>query len=213
MAKPAFQIVETEDLFEYPIGADDRLDSHFFLAWRFHDWLTSDFRLLADLEVRAIGFDLFNLAQTQNPVGTLPTDERLLARLVGVPLDQWRALCERPVGPLYNWKKCLCDDDRVRLYHPKVLQTVQGALGLRDDKLAKREDDRARKRIENLPAQMMRAGASAMMAKDEATLFAFDEFLVEHFPKKMRRPAFLRRALEAFQLRAEGLEWRAATGL
>lgn len=205
--------VETAELFEYPIGIEDRLDGHYFLTWRFHDWMTSDFRLLSDLEVRAVGFDLFNVAQTQSPVGTLPDDHRILSRLVGLTLDKWNDLCAREVSPLYKWEPCLCAGGVVRLYHPRVLQTVKAALGLRDDKLQKREDERARKRMEALPDQIIRAGGSSAMAKDGDLLIRLDAFLMEHFPSRQRRPAFLRTALEGFELARDGRDWRAATGL
>ncbi|KIC42225.1 hypothetical protein RA27_02205 [Ruegeria sp. ANG-R] len=204
------RLVDSEDLFEYPIRTGERLESHFFMTWRFDRWMHSEFRLLADKEVRAVGFDLFCIAQKESPVGTLPLDERLLARLVGETLDEWRRLMERPVTPLYNWKECRCDNGQMRLYHPVVLEIAQEALGLRDDKMAKREADRERKRIAELPDKMLRAGAPKGMTEDQTLVLQFDQFLVDHFDVNgQRRVPLIRKALEAFELKRGGLDWRA----
>lgn len=212
-AAKTIRLVDSQDLFEYPIPSGERLDSHYFITWRFDWWLHSEFRLLADKEVRAVGFDLFNIAQKEDPVGTLPLDERLLARLAGESLDEWRRLMERPIGPLYNWKECRCDNGHVRLYHPVVLKIAQDALGLREDRLAKREAERERKRLEALPDKMLRAGAPTMMAQDTVKVLLFDQFMVEHFDHRgQRRPPLVRKALTAFQLSQEGIDWRAEIG-
>lgn len=204
------RLVDTDDLFEYPIPSGERLDSHFFIAWRFDWWLHSEFRLLADKEVRAVGFDLFNIAQKEDPVGTLPVDERLLARLVGESLEEWRRLMARPIGPLYNWKPCRSDTGQHRLYHPVVLRIAQDALGLREDRLAKRDADRERKRMEALPDKMLRAGAPKRMTEDKVIVLQFDQFLVDHFDTLgQRRPTLIRKALEAFSLAQEGIDWKA----
>lgn len=74
----------SDDVFNYPIPSTERLESHYFITFHYRRWLKSEFRNLADLDVRAVGFDLFCEAQDEAPVGTLPTDERLLAKLAGV---------------------------------------------------------------------------------------------------------------------------------
>lgn len=214
MSEPAqsFHLVDTEDLFEYPIPAGERLNSHFFMMWHFDWWLNSDFKLLADKEVRAVGFDLFNVAQKQDPVGTLPEDDRLLAKLVGETMEEWQRLKERPINPLYQWERCICTDGRIRRYHPVVLKIAQEALGLRTERLEKRADDRDRKRLAALPEKMVRAGASKAMAEDEVLVLRFDQFMVDHFDKLgQRRPPLVRKALDAFSLHSEGLDWRAET--
>ena len=211
-ARP-IRLIDGHDLFEYPIPSGERLDSHYFITWRFDWWLHSEFRLLADKEVRAVGFDLFNIAQKEDPVGTLPVDERLLARLAGESLEEWRRLCERPIGPLYNWQQCYCDNGHVRLYHPVVMRIAQEALGMRDDRLAKREADRERKRLEDLPSRMLRAGASKGLTEDDVAVLQFDQFILDNFPGKQRRPQLVRVALEAFSLAREGIDWRAEMGL
>lgn len=203
------RLSDSADLFDYPIPAGERLESHFYMNWHHDWWLNSEFKLLADKEVRAIGFDLFNIAQKQDPVGTLPLDERILARLVGEPLEEWQRLMQRPIPPLYNWHQCRCSNGHVRLYHPVVLKVAQEALGFREDRLAKREADRERKRLTDLPEKMLRAGASTGMTEDATLVLQFDQFLVDHFDHRgQRRPALIRKALDAFSLAQEGIDWR-----
>lgn len=74
--------VDMGDLPEYPLSCDDRLDSHFFMAWERRRWLASDMRLNATPECRALFFDLINIAYDNSPVGTLPMDQNILAKLL-----------------------------------------------------------------------------------------------------------------------------------
>lgn len=215
MAEPAktVRLVDSSDLYDYPIPTDERLEGHFYMNWHFDWWLNSEFKLLADKEVRAVGFDLFNVSQKQNPVGTLPLDERLLARLVGETLEEWRRLMERPIGPLYGWQQCRCDNGHVRLYHSVVLKVALNALGLREGRLAKREAERERKRLDALPDKMLRSGAPKGMTEDPVIVLQFDQFMLDHFDAMgQRRPPLVRKALEAFSLAQEGIDWKAELG-
>ena len=76
MIAPAALLVDASTLPVYPIPSAEKLKSHWFLTFRYRDWLKSVFRNLADREVRAVGFDLFCIAQDENPVGTLPVNEQ-----------------------------------------------------------------------------------------------------------------------------------------
>jgi hypothetical protein len=111
---------------EYPIPVDERLESHYFVSFWFNRWLNSDFRLRASAEVRAFGLDLFFIAQNQSPVGTLPTDEVVIARLLMIDLAHWKDLCKREITPLYNWTPCRCGN-KVRLMHPVVTEQAHDA--------------------------------------------------------------------------------------
>lgn len=73
-------------LFRYPLPSDFQLKEHFYMQWPHRDWMTSDFRLRADREVRSVGFDLMCVAYDARPAGTLPVDEVLLHQLVGLSL-------------------------------------------------------------------------------------------------------------------------------
>lgn len=202
----ALRLAATDDeLFQYPIPAEIRLDSHFFMAWHYKRWLDSDFRNLADREVRAVAFDLFCIAQGQAPVGTLPVDDRILANLAGVTLDVWRSLCDRPVGPLYAWERCMCSNGKVRLYHSVTLEVAQGAAGYREEHMEKKAAERERKRLAALPGQMVRAGARKAMAEDEIYVIRLDQFILERFPDvKQRRVDVVRRAMEQMEIEGSG---------
>jgi len=202
-AAATVRLVDSDDVFEYPIPSTERLESHYFITFHYRRWLKSEFRNLADLDVRAVGFDLFCEAQDEAPVGTLPMDERLLAKLAGVTLEEWKRLCERPIGPLYGWSACRCDNGHMRLYHKTVLEMAKEALGMREDHLERRAADRERKRLKELPAKIVRAGGSTRMAEDDAFVIQFDQFLEDHFADRQRRPPLVREALEAWSLHQE----------
>jgi len=198
-------LVVSGDIFEYPIPSTERLESHYFITFHYRRWLKSEFRNLADRDVRAVGFDLFCEAQDEAPVGTLPTDERMLAKLGGVTLEEWRQMCDRPIGPLYGWAACMCDNGQRRLYHKVVLEMAKDALGLREDHLERRAADRERKRIKDLPAKIVRAGGTTRMAENEAFILQFDQFLEDNYPDRQRRPPLVREALEAWSLQQDAL--------
>jgi hypothetical protein len=103
------------DLPEYPLSCDDRLDSHFFMAWERRRWLASDMRLNATPECRALFFDLINIAYDNSPVGTLPMDQNILAKLLMIDPGHFGSLCKLDYGPLYKWEACRCDNGDIRL--------------------------------------------------------------------------------------------------
>lgn len=176
-AKAEIRAVETSEIPAYPIEAGLRLESHYFINFHFNRWLTSDFRLLASDAVRAWAFDLFCVAQNQAPVGTLPMDETLQARLLGVDLSRWRELCALQISPLYNWSPCLCGDE-VRLAHPVVTEIALDATKKRSAYLAKREADQERKRRLRLAEQIREAGGHSNLCENPAYVSRLDEWLV-----------------------------------
>lgn len=201
--------VDDSSLPLYPIPTGERLESHFFTVWHHRRWLRSEFRGLADREVRAVGIDLFFLAQDEDPVGTLPVDERLLAKLVGEPLELWRSLMDRPVSPLYGWKRCRTDRGVMRWFHPVVLEVAQAALGSREDHLARKAAERERKRLEALPAQIVRANGPKRLAEDDMYVVRLDQFILERFPHvKQRRPPIVREAMELMEVEDQARERR-----
>ena len=110
----AFRMVEADELPEYPLGSEDRLDSHYFMAWERRRWLNSDMRLKGTPECRALYFDLINIAYDQTPVGTVPQDLETLAKLLMVDPGHFRALCKLDYGPLHKWTACICEGGEVR---------------------------------------------------------------------------------------------------
>ncbi len=121
-------LINSVDAIEYPIAAVAQPAALDTMPWRNGWWRKSEFRMLAELDVRAVAFDLFCIAYCQNPMGTLPSNERLLARLIGLPLEDWLRLMTRRITPLNGWKACHCGDEGVRLFHPISLEIAKEAL-------------------------------------------------------------------------------------
>ena len=195
VTRTAMQIHDTSDLPEYPIAPDERLETHYFVTFWFNRWLNSDFRLRASAEVRGYGLDLFFIAQNQSPVGTLPTDDTVLAKLLMIDLATWKDLCSREIGPLYNWRPCRCGD-AVRLMHPVVTEQALGALKRRRDQTVARERERERKRLIALKRQIVEAGGHRGLAGSPDYLDRLDAWLLENCPGN-RTPARVREAMEA----------------
>ncbi len=189
------QVHDASDLPEYPIAPDERLEGHFFVPFWFNRWLNSDFRLRASAEVRGYGLDLFFIAQNQSPVGTLPTDDAVLAKLLMIDLATWKDLCSREITPLHNWRPCRCGDE-VRLMHPVVTEQVLGALKSKRDRIEARERERERKRLIALKRQILEAGGHRGLADSADYVARLDAWLIENCPGN-RTPARVREAMEA----------------
>ena len=144
------QPVETNDLPEYPISCQERLDSHYFLQWNLKRWRGSEFRKKVDPEVGWHGFNLFCIAQDATPVGTLPVDDVQLAFDLHLPLEQWRALMKREVTPLHGWYRVLCDNGEIRLAHAVVTEVAVTALNSKRANAQRNADERMRKRIQTI---------------------------------------------------------------
>lgn len=174
-AQTGFRIVETGELEEYPISREDRLDSHFFMAWERRRWLNSDMRLKGTPECRALYFDLINIAYDSSPVGTLPNDLDLLAKLVFAEPSHFRALCKLEYGPLHRWEPCLCDGGEVRLMHRQVLSSLTNAIARKEDNRARMESANISKRLQRLRQTV--AGLHLELSKNDAAIRWIDEWL------------------------------------
>lgn len=148
----ALQVVGGADLDEYPLTVEDRLDSHYFMAWERRRRLNSDMRLRGVPECRALFFDLINISYDQAPVGTLPNDHDLLAKMLLVDPVHFKQLCRLEYGPLHKWRRVNCGAE-IRLAHPMVLRSLQEAI-------ARRDDNRAKNDAANIARRAMRAGRS-----------------------------------------------------
>lgn len=171
MASGGLQVVGSGEIPLYPIPSSARLDSHYFVAWNLRRWRGSDFRRLAyrDPEVGFFGRELFDLAQDETPVGTLPRDDEALAFLLRMPKSRWCDLKARPVSPLYGWYQVLTDADEVRLAHRVVTEIVQEALGRRDRNRARHADERMRKRLKTISGHLRDgvAGGASVAANED----------------------------------------------
>ncbi len=193
--KATLRAVDIGTIPDYPIEPGERLESHYFVEFHHNRWLTSSFRLLADPEVRAYGFDLFMVAQNEAPVGTLPTDDRLLSRLLGLDLAHWQSLLKREITPLHKWELCNCAGE-IRWAHPVVQEMSVKALGRRQRYIEATEMARERKRYERLKLQILKVGGTSRMAADESLIARLDRWFLTNHSGRNRTEALVREALE-----------------
>lgn len=196
------QPINTDELPEYPISADDRLDSHFFIQWNLKRWRKSEFRQLAEPEVGWFGFLLFCEAHDETPVGTLPTDERLLAKALGISVERWRQLCDREITPLHNWSLARCDNGEIRLAHPVATEVAREALKTRRKNQSDAEQRRRAKRLKDLREMIEKRIGAGQLLRSPEFLERFDDWLEEHHPQAQRRESLVRSALNEFQVGA-----------
>ncbi|MEX5599140.1 hypothetical protein [Pseudophaeobacter sp. C1-32P7] len=175
------QPVDVGGLPEYPIEAGERLESHYFVEFHYQRWLTSDTRLLADLEVRSVFLDLVFLSQTQSPVGTLPTNPKLLAKLVGVSQEVFDGLCGREVGPLHGWSLCLCDGVQ-RLHHRVVLELALKAVTSKKRNAAANANERLRKRFASIRKSLGDIPGGARFAESQSMVERISEWIEAEYP-------------------------------
>jgi hypothetical protein len=164
------------DIPPYPIERDVRLPGHHFIKWDFNRWLNSAFFLTASYEVQGVGRALFDIAQNQTPLGTLPDDDLQLARLLHLDVDSWKELRARPIGPLHKWFRVGCGNE-VRLGHPEVLAVLQDAISGREQRDLSREERAEVMRIERLAKGMAKAGLGSAQISDRALLTRIDDWL------------------------------------
>lgn len=198
MTLKALPAVDVNDLPEYPISAAERLDSHWYVQWNLKRWLTSDFRRLAyaDPEVGFFGRELFDLAQGETPVGTLPCDDDALAFLLRMPINQWKNLASREVSPLHGWHRVMCDNGQIRLAHPVVTEVAQEALTGKKRNAAKNADDRMRKRMGTIAGHLRGIPGAAKLAEQEERLNAISDWIESAYPGGS---ATLKRTREAIE--------------
>lgn len=188
------QVCEADDLVEYPLDHTDRLDSHYFVSWERRRWLNSDMRLRGTPEARAHYLDLIWISYDQSPLGTLPRDHAMLAKLLMVDQSHFEALCKMDFGPLHNWQPCRCGSE-VRLYHPFVLHTLREAIARREDNRARNEAANRAKRLQRLRQNV--AGYHTDLASNDAAIQFMDEWL-EQEGAAYRSSSWIQRAIRAW---------------
>lgn len=192
--------VDSEELQEYPISASDRLDSHYFLQWNLKRWRASKFRRKADPDVGWYGMQLFFIAQDETPVGTLPCDDEQLAYELRLPLEKWQALNERKISPLHNWYRVRCDNGEIRWAHPVVMEVAAEALVSSRKNKSNQEERKRAKRLKDLQEMIdSRIGAGQLLRRP-GFLEQFNDWLEDRYPDVQRREAFVRSALDEFQM-------------
>lgn len=187
-------VVDNTDLPEYPIDAAERLQSHFFVEFHFRRWLNSEARLLADWDVRGVMVDLIMIAQDQTPVGTLPKDPKLIAKMLGMSVDQLHLFCARDVSPLRGWVPCMAGG-QVRLMHPVVTEIAEKAIGSRRDREAEKARRATAKALKDLDARL-RAMGCTRQADDRVFVERVDHWLAQNCVGNRTEP-MIREALDA----------------
>lgn len=206
MTQAHLAAVPSDGPFVYPIPRQERLDGQTFVKWWHHRWLASELCLMASFEVKGMARELFDLAQTQSPMGTLPRSLAVVARLLRVDLHQFEALCRHPFGPMSGWLPCVTEDGEARLYHPVVLEQVQDALTRREIWQARKSDAAVRERQRRLVAAMREVRMPAAACADQALIERMDQWLTENWHSKRGPQAYHR----VFAVAAEGRWFGAA---
>ena len=209
------QVFDTADLPDYPISADSRLDSHYFIQFNHDRYDRSGFRRKAyrDPEVGFFGMELFFKAHGETPLGTLPTEDDSLAFLLGLPLDRWLSLKERPFNPLYNWGPVRCDNGDIRLAHPVVQDVMEAALRGHQEHKASNESKAVYARRKRLADVLRACGCGADLCADEFAVAWLDEWLLAHHAGQRRMPQIQQSVARALRVAAsEGILGRARNG-
>lgn len=201
MKIPQLRPVSTDDLEQYPISRNDRLDAHSFLKWGHHRWLSSRTFKLASWEMQGMARALFDMAQGESPPGTLPDSDEELSVMLRVPLSRMRELRQVEFGPLRNWMRCLCGNE-VRLMHPVVLEQVRDALERRDTRALSNDAKAEYQRLRRLREALEKAGLSKDALADDVLIQRMDAWLSE--TRKGRRGG---EAYAAVVLHAQASKW------
>lgn len=202
MSMTRVKLVDSDELEEYPILCEERLDAHYFLQFNVARYDRSNFRKKAyrDPEVGYFGIELFYKSHGESPLGTLPVDPDDLAFLLGIPLERWNALMGRDFNPLYNWSRVLCDNGEVRLAHPVVLEVMVAALSSHKEHKASNEDKAVWTRRKRLREALKACACSDELISDEIAVGWLDEWLMKNHHGQRRMPQFqssIGRALKA----------------
>lgn len=212
MSTRGLRAVPDGPLPEYPISAESRLDSHYFMQFNHDRYDRSTFRRKSyrDPEVGFYGFELFFKSHGEAPLGTLPCDDEGLAFLLGLSLDKWLGLRERAFNPLYNWERVLCDNGEIRLAHPVVTEVMEAALRGHQEHKISNETKAVAARRGRLVKTLRDCGCGKDLLEDEFAVGWIDDWLEANHRGQRRMPQFqasITRALRAAA--AEGVLGRA----
>lgn len=201
------RLVEAAALPQYPIGRDERLDGQSFVKWNTSRWLASKTFKLMSWENQGMARALFDMCQSETPVGTLPDDDDELAFMLRVDVRRLRDLRATDFGPLRNWYRCLCGNE-VRLAHPVVIEVVRDALDRRALAQLSKEEKAVAVRMDRLRKAMDAQGLSREVIADETLMQRMDEWLQTNHKGNRTRAAYRSVILHAVQSR-----WFARAGL
>ncbi|RJE81755.1 hypothetical protein DWB67_01160 [Paracoccus sp. JM45] len=161
------------------------------MAWERRRWLNCDMRLKGTYECRSMYFDLINIAYDQSPIGTLPTDTSVLAKMLFVDRDHFDQLCRLEFGPLHKWRRVRCDTE-IRLMHPMILKSLTEAISRKEDHRARSEAASVSKRLLRLRTAM--AGYQKELAENDAAVRWIDDWLLKE-GCEYRSPSWIERGI------------------
>lgn len=195
-AKPA--LVEVDDLPEYPFELiDARMTSDYFTMFWHDRWLNSKLHLTGALDVQGAALNLFFIARKQNPIGSLPDDDAILAKLLRLNLDVWMDLRGRAIGPLYQWRPMRAGG-QIILGHPVVIDVALDAVTRRAANQQSTEEKAIYARQKRLREAMAAMRMDKVLLDDAILIERLDHWLVENHRGQRRMPQFegsIRRAL------------------
>lgn len=174
----AAKLTPADELPVYPIEKTTRLTAHYFTMWWHDRWLNSVMHLKGSYEVQGVAVALFSIAQRQSPIGTLPEDESLIARMLRIDLDKWRDLMSLSINPLHNWERCLCGNE-VRLMHPVVTEVALDAINKRDVREAANNARAEEMRLRRLREGLEALGCDRRVILDDVLMNRLDGWLLE----------------------------------
>lgn len=187
--QPALHLVDPVGLQDYPIARGERLDGNSFVKWQYHRWLASSMYLKGSHEAKSMARDLFDMSQTQSPIGTLPDDMESLALMLRVDLRRFEDLCRSDYGPLHNWVRCLADGE-VRLMHPIVLEQVQDALDRREMHNLSKQDKAEYQRIKRLRERLGGMKFPKEALNDRVLIGRMEAWLKANWRGNREQPAY-----------------------
>ena len=193
MSRPALTVISDAGLPAYPLPHDFRMPTHYFMTWWHSRWLNSTLHLTGSYEVQGVALALYCIAQAQAPIGTLPRDDALIARLLRLDLQVWVDLQRRSVPPLHGWYLADCEGE-VRWAHPVVLEMILDAKNKVEIRRMSNDDRAVQKRIERLRKALGEMGVDNVVLDDRLAMEAIDEWLEVNW-KKRRNALVYSRAL------------------
>lgn len=198
MTDRAFDVIDNSDVRPYPDElCDPQLTADFFTKFWHDRWLGSRLHLTGDLAVQGAALNLFFYSRKQVPVGSLPREEAMLARLLRVDLQVWRGLMAQSPNPLHNWS-LYSYGETVVYGHEVVIEVLRDALSRREERQRSNDEKAVRQRRFRLVEVMRGMQCVEAMWTDDILVARLDDWLVENHRGQRRMPQFeasVRRAL------------------
>ena len=199
-AAPYLSVITPNDLPNYPISAEERLDGNSFVKWNTSRWLASRTFKLMPWDMQGMHRALFDFCQSETPVGTLPDDDDELAVMLRIDVRRLKEIRAMEFGALRNWTRCLCDG-RVRLMHKVVTEQVQDALERRALAALSKDEKAVSMRLDRLRKGMAKLGWSKDVLRDDVLIRRVDAWMLENRKGRRDAAAYDSAAMEAIRQR------------